>query len=146
MFTKILLCSDGSDHALRAAIAAGELAKRYGSKLLVVQVFAPGLTLAPAGEGDSLAYDAAAHAAVMESAHNIVSRRTGKILEESGISYETRLEMGHPAECILGVAEEEAAELIVLGSRGQSAIQSFLLGSVSDRVVHHAHCPVLIVK
>jgi nucleotide-binding universal stress UspA family protein len=143
MFNRILLASDGSDNALRAAMAAGDLAKKYGAEVTMVNVFTPPTDLVAIAGAPIVTVDVGE---LMESTQNAVARRTGKILDETGVKYEIRYEIGHPAESIIRVAEEEKAELIVLGSRGLSAIKSFFLGSVSDRVIHHAHCPVLIVK
>jgi nucleotide-binding universal stress UspA family protein len=146
MFNNILLASDGSDNALRAAMAAGDLAKKYGSRVTVVHVYMPPTQFAPIIGAEGVTFDAAVLNEIMTTTQDSVSRRTGKILEETGVKYEVRQEVGHPAESIIRVAEEQKADLIVLGSRGLSAVKSFFLGSVSDRVVHHAHCPVLIVK
>jgi nucleotide-binding universal stress UspA family protein len=143
MFNRILLASDGSDNALRAAMAAGDLAKKYGSEVTVVNVFTPPTDLVAIAGAPVVTVDVGE---LMESTQNAVAKRTGKILDETGVRYEIRYKIGHPADSIIRLAEEEKAELIVLGSRGLSAIKSFFLGSVSDRVIHHAHCPVLIVK
>lgn len=143
MFSRILLASDGSDNALRAAMAAGDLAKKYGSQITVVHVFTPPTDLVAIAGAPIVTIDVGE---LMESTQNAVAKRTGKILDETGAKYEIRQEIGHPAESILRVADEEKADLIVIGSRGLSAIKSFFLGSVSDRVIHHAHCPVFVVK
>ena len=143
MFNHILLPSDGSDNALRAAFVAGELAKKLGSALTVVCVFTPPVDLATFSNTAALTADTIA---MIESTQNAVAKRTGKILDEAGVEYEIRSEIGHPAECILRLADEEKADLIVIGSRGLSAFKSLLLGSVSDRVVHHAACPVMVIK
>ena len=68
------------------------------------------------------------------------------VLPPKTASVATRLEVGKPAELILAVAEEEKADLIVLGARGLGAVQELLLGSVSHRVVTHAPCPTLVVN
>jgi len=84
--------------------------------------------------------------AYIEQVQDSVARRTGRVLDEAGVPYEILTEVGHPAEVIVRIAEDDGYDLIVLGSRGMTAFKSFLLGSVSDKVSHHAHCPVLIVK
>jgi len=146
MFTKILLASDGSDYALRAAEAAAALAKALGSSVTVLHVFTPPvmLTSVPGSPGADM--EPGALNAYIEQVQDAVAKRTGRVLDEAGIAYQTILEAGHPAEVIVRVAEDDGYDLIVMGSRGLSAIQSFLLGSVSDKVSHHANCPVLIVK
>lgn len=68
------------------------------------------------------------------------------MLDAQNLAYTPSKEMGHPAATIIRVAEDEKCDLILLGSRGLGEVKRFLLGSVSDAVVHHAHCPVLIVR
>ncbi len=68
------------------------------------------------------------------------------MLEEEKIRWNRRVEEGYAADRIVEVAEEGDYDLIVIGSRGLSPLGRFLLGSVSDRVVHHAHCSVTVVK
>ena len=146
MFTKILLASDGSDYAVRAAQATAEIAKALGASVTVIHVFSmPVMQIAVPGS-PGVEMDPASVSAYMDEVHDSVSRRTGKVLEEAGLQYDVLTEVGHPAEVIVRVAEDDGYDLIVIGSRGLTAIKSFLLGSVSDRVSHHAHCPVLIVK
>ena len=66
--------------------------------------------------------------------------------ERPGLKVSTRVELGQPVEAICEIARTMAADLVVVGARGHNAAQRFLLGSVSDRVVHHAPCPVLVVR
>ncbi|HEV2472425.1 MAG TPA: universal stress protein [Chthonomonadales bacterium] len=146
MFSSILLATDGSDHALEAARVSAELVRRFSSRLILLTVFDP-----PPDEGalgadteQTISRDAMARYAdtILEAA----DRRTGRVLQDEGVAYESRCEMGHPVEMIVSIAAREGVDLIVMGSRGLGGLESFLLGSVSDRVLHHAHCPVLIVK
>jgi nucleotide-binding universal stress UspA family protein len=145
MFSKILLASDGSDCAMKAAQAAAVLAKQFQASLTVIYVYTipvmPSPMIALPGGIDSAVFSQYA-----DEVQDAVARRTGRVLEEAGVEYTLRHEVGHPAEVIVRVAEAEGYDLIVLGSRGLSEIKSFFMGSVSDRVCHHAHCPVLIVK
>ena len=67
-------------------------------------------------------------------------------LKTEGIDYQSRLIQGVPADEIVKVAQSENVDLIVLGSRGLTEVRAFLLGSVSDKVSHHAKCPTLIVR
>jgi nucleotide-binding universal stress UspA family protein len=146
VFAKILLASDGSDYALRAAEAVASLGRALGSTVTVLHVFTPPamLTSVPGSPGADM--EPVALNAYIEQVQDAVAKRTGRVLDEAGVAYSTILEAGHPAEVIVRIAEDDGHDLIVLGSRGLSAIRSFLLGSVSDKVSHHAHCPVLIVK
>jgi len=146
MYKKILLPSDGSDYALRAAAAAAELAKALGASVTVLHVFTMPTTQMAVPGAPGVDVESGALNAYIEQVQDAVAKRTGRVLDEAGVPYTTLLEGGHPAEVIVRIAEDDGYDLIVIGSRGLSAIQSFLLGSVSDKVSHHAHCPVLIVK
>jgi len=146
MFSKLLLASDGSDYALRAAEAAAQLAKGLGTSVTILHVFTmPVLQMSVPGS-PGVDMDPGAVNAYIEQVQDSVARRTGRVLDEAGVPYEILTEVGHPAEVIVRIAEDDGYDLIVLGSRGMTAFKSFLLGSVSDKVSHHAHCPVLIVK
>ena len=142
MFTAILLATDGSDCALKAAAVAAALASKFAARLTVINVFEPYQSVGPYGE---VAYGGMDDEYIAETQGRAISH-TGRVLEKAGVPYQCRSKVGSPAAEIVRVAEEEGHDLIVLGSRGLSSIRGFLLGSVSDRVTHHAHCPVLIVK
>ena len=146
MFNKILLASDGSEDAMNAAAVAAEMATKFGSKVVVVNVFTMPPMVTPYVGSLGLDLDPVALNRIADEAQAAVCKHTGEVLAKAGVSYETRNEIGNPAEVIITTAEEEKCDLIVLGSRGLSGVQSFFLGSVSDRVTHHAHCPVLIVR
>lgn len=147
MFTHILFACDGSENALRAAKYAAELTQKFGAKLTLLSVFDPPAVL-PITVMDMLAAnDTATLMAQAEIVQDAIEKHTQQILEQEGITDLTcRREVGHPVEMIVNVAAREKADLIVMGSRGLGGLQSFLLGSVSERVLHHAHCPILIVR
>ena len=146
MFKRILLGSDGSEPALHAARVAAELAASHGADLTVVHVFEPPTSPIPLVGAPGIEFDDAALSAFANEVREAVERRTAHVLAELGVACQVRQETGHPAESLVRIAESEGYDLIVVGSRGRSAISSFLLGSVSDKVSHHAHCPVLIVR
>lgn len=68
------------------------------------------------------------------------------LAENAAVPVETRVELGSPADVICELADRLSVDLVVIGARGLSAGTRWLLGSVSDRVVHHAPCPVLVVR
>ena len=142
MFTSILLASDGSECALKAAAAAATLASKFTARLTIINVFQPIPTVGPYGEIVNVELNKRYITELQEHAIAPV----GRIMDEIGVPYQSRQEVGQPAAEIVRVAEAEGCDLIVLGSRGASGLTLFLLGSTCDRVVHHAHCPVLIVK
>lgn len=146
MFQKILLASDGSEEALEAAKFAADLAQKYGSSLTVLHVFSAPVPVPLGFNSAGVDFDPELLSRYAEEVRTAVERRTGHVLDEAGVTYTTRQELGHPAEVIIQIAEQETIDLIVMGSRGLGKIKSLLLGSISNHVIHHAHCPVLIVK
>jgi nucleotide-binding universal stress UspA family protein len=66
--------------------------------------------------------------------------------EKPALEVVTRVDLGSPADVLCELVEQLKADLLVVGSRGHNAAQRFLIGSVSDRIVHHARCPVLVVR
>ena len=146
MFKTILLCSDGSEHALKAAEACVELAQKFDSRILLINVFNPAITSVPLFGGPEAAPLAEATVRYGEELQAAVERRTGTVFEAAGVAYEKIRELGHPVDRIVAVAEAEKADLIVMGSRGLGRFQRFFLGSVTDGVLRHAPCPVLIVR
>ena len=132
---RILLATDGSREAELAATTAAELVKATGSDLQVVHV-------------DPLyVYARAVRTAETEEvARKILDEQVDR-LREAGVDVaEAHLRVGLPAEVIVTLAETIAAGLIVMGSRGVGGIRRALMGSVSDSVVRHAHCPVMVVR
>jgi nucleotide-binding universal stress UspA family protein len=146
MFQHILVATDGSDHALQAARIAAEIAQKFGSKVTLLSVYDPP-AFAPAilpSIEPAIAPDAVMR--LGEEVQEAVERRTGEVFEQAGVAYTPIREVGRPVAMIIEVAQREKADLIVMGSRGLGGVESFLLGSVSDRVLHQAHCPVLIAR
>ena len=82
----------------------------------------------------------------LEAEGKAILAKGEETVSAQGLPVEIRLRQGVPAEELLRAAGEEKADLMVLGSRGLSQVKAFLLGSVSDKVSHHAKCPVLIVR
>jgi len=73
-----------------------------------------------------------------------VVRRAGERFALIGVSAHTVARLGEPADALLAIAEEIGADLVVVGNRGMTGVRRYLLGSVADRVAHHAHCSVHI--
>jgi nucleotide-binding universal stress UspA family protein len=140
--TTILLATDGSAEAQLAARTAADLAQRTDSELHVTTVGAGvpiSATTSPAHFEDVLREK-------RRQAQEVLEQQV-KSIEESGVSVkETHLLEGRADEEIVALAEEIGAGLIVMGSRGHGRLRRTLLGSVSDAVVRHAHCPVTVVR
>jgi nucleotide-binding universal stress UspA family protein len=141
--TKILLATDGSEEAQLAATTAADLAEKTDSELHV-------LTVGP----DFPLYELTEHPADFEDvlrknrreAKEVLEQQAKRIEQSGATVKETHLREGPAEEEIVEVAEELGAGLIVLGSRGHGRLSRALMGSVSDAVVRHAHCPVTIVR
>src|SRR5258708_7556292 len=148
MIKRILVCSDGSEHALRAAALGAEIAAKFEAKVTILSVYnAPPMVLPVAGIPEPNPYIAVETLQHMnEEYHNDVHEKTDRIFQDSGVAYDPIREMGQPVQVITEMAEKTNADLIVLGSRGHGGFQRLLMGSVSDGVMHHAHCGVLIVR
>jgi nucleotide-binding universal stress UspA family protein len=146
MFNHILIASDGSEHALKAARAGAEIAQKFGAEVTLLSVFDPPQHRTPLVDNESTVLDADTVARYADEVQEAVEYNTGKVIREVGMAYTPRREIGHPVDVIVSVAARSRVDLIVMGSRGLGGLESFLLGSVSDRVLHHAHCPVLIMK
>jgi nucleotide-binding universal stress UspA family protein len=145
MFSHILVCSDGSEPALKAAQTAAEIAQKFNARVTLLNVYIPPADiLYAAAPSRKVHYQLDVKA--RDRAHTEVERRTGKVFESAGVRYACRRGTGQAVEHIVRAAEKENADLIVLGSRGMGIFQRFMLGSVSDGVLHHAPCPVLIVR
>jgi nucleotide-binding universal stress UspA family protein len=132
--TKVLLATDGSRDAELAATTAAELVKATGSELQVVHVV------------PQYVYARAVRSAETEEvAQQVLDGQVDRLRKDGVEVAEAHLRAGLPAAVVVALAEDMAAGLIVAGSRGLGAIRRALSGSVSDSVVRHAHCPVMVV-
>jgi nucleotide-binding universal stress UspA family protein len=144
LFSKILVGLDGSDYSLKALGFALDLAKKYQSQLVLVHVVMRQIYAINPPEAGVLAGTAIVRE--LEADGKAILVKGEETAKAQGIPVETRLRQGVPAEELLRAASDEKADLIVLGSRGLSQVKAFFLGSVSDKVSHHAKCPTLIVR
>ena len=143
--TRILLATDGSENARLAADAALDLATRLGSELRVTYVEPmPERHGGPARFAVDLPPKLVA--SVEEEAETKLAEQLGKMGEGRGEVARAHARVGTPSAEIVALAEELEAGLVVVGSRGLGAVRRALMGSVSDSVVRHAHCPVLVVR
>ncbi len=144
---KILVATDGSPHALKAAKMAGEIAQFQpdASVTIVYVAHVPRDPHTVTVYGVDFTPDVPLDAMIQKTAEPLlVETKKATGLPENRVT--TEVLVGHPAEEICGLAHREGYDLVVTGSRGLSPIKEILLGSVSDRIAHCAHVPVLIVK
>jgi nucleotide-binding universal stress UspA family protein len=144
--TKVLLATDGSEEAELALKTAVDLADCTKSELHVVTVareYHPAHFEVP----DTGRLLDEARRAMEWEAREVLDRQVKKIEESGGIVAEAHFRTGgHRDQEIIRLGEEIGAGLIVMGSRGLGGLRRALMGSVSDSVVRHAHCPVLVVR
>jgi nucleotide-binding universal stress UspA family protein len=143
--TKVLLATDGSKEAELAATTAADLAEKTNSELHIVTVsedpyLATDFTLRFPEAAERHRQDLRGEVQAM------LDRQVERVREAGGKVAQTHLKVGRADDKIVSLAEEVGAGLIVMGSRGQGGIRRALMGSVSDSVVRHAHCPVMVVR
>jgi nucleotide-binding universal stress UspA family protein len=143
--TKILLATDGSEEATLAARTATDVAAKTDSELHVLLV---GLSAAYVGMGPPEIADIPPprQQELDEEAQRLLDAQVKQIEVDGSNVAQAHLRVGRPDEQIVALAEEMGAGLIVMGSRGLGGLRRLLMGSVSDSVVRHAHCPVMIVR
>jgi nucleotide-binding universal stress UspA family protein len=138
MITKILLGYDASGSARNGFTFAMELAQHYQAELHVVAVVQPP-DFAHTVESEALIENSLRFH--QDLLHPLVARMT-----EAKIAGQCAVLVGHPAEQLLSYAARHAVDHIVVGHRGQSMFERWLLGSVARRVIVHAHCAVTVVR
>ncbi len=146
MITKLLLCTDGSQQALNATQLTANLAKRLGAEVLVVHVIDILAISAYTGPQADVAPPVGMLLEHEQEVQKEVLQHTTEVLETQGVSYTVFPEIGNPIESIVDLAQTKKVGTIVLGGRGLNEWEALLLGSISQGVVHHAHCPVLVVR
>jgi nucleotide-binding universal stress UspA family protein len=147
--TKILLATDGSSEAQLAASTAADLANATNSELHLLTVARGNPDPVYQIHEASLRYETYEQAleAVKGEARKVLDEEVQTVQELGGSVKEAHLRIGERHDqAIVHLADELGAGLIVMGSRGLGGMKRALMGSVSDSVVHHAHCPVLVVR
>jgi nucleotide-binding universal stress UspA family protein len=144
--TKILLATDGSQGAELAATTAVDLAKTTGSELHVVTVFPGPGYVHPYYETHFPEAAERLRREARKERQEILDERVERIREAGGSVAQTHIREGQTSAEIVTLAEELEAGLIAIGSRGLGGVRRALMGNVSDSVVRHAHCPVMVVR
>ena len=145
MFGSMVVGTDGSETASKAVRHATELAQRLGAEVHLVSAYEP--------VSESRLREERAHlpgdVEWMVNPHEDVDQTLAAAaqgLRDAGVEVHTHAREGDPADAILDVAEEEQADLIVVGNKGMTGAKRFLLGSVPNKVSHHAPCSVMIIR
>jgi nucleotide-binding universal stress UspA family protein len=145
LFGSLVVGTDGSETAHEAVKQAMQLAQRLGATVHLVSAYEP----VPEGrlreERQQIPEDLQWMVNPREDV-DATLEEAAKTLTESGVSVEVHAREGDPADAILDVAEEQGADLIVVGNKGMTGAKRFLLGSVPNKVSHHAPCSVMIIR
>jgi nucleotide-binding universal stress UspA family protein len=138
----IVVGIDGSEQSRHAAALGAAMARSSGAKLQLMTVVRPpegwwgivGSPPTPSALGQSLT-----------DAQRLILDTITEEVDLEGVDYETIEEIGDPARMLLAYCEESEADLLIVGKRGASLIERLVLGSVANRVLHEAPCPVTLV-
>jgi nucleotide-binding universal stress UspA family protein len=145
MFGRIVVGTDGSETASEAVRQATELAKTTGAVLHVVSAYEPVPRDRLREETADLPGDVAHSVGPREDVNQVLDGAS-KHAKEAGVQLQAHPREGEPADALLDVAEEVDADVIVVGNKGMTGAKRFLLGSVPNKVSHHAPCGVWIVR
>jgi nucleotide-binding universal stress UspA family protein len=144
MFRKIVVGTDGSETAHEAVRQAVGLARLTGAELHVLTAYGATTAVAALAGAAGYATESMSTPQQRQAAETLLDRALSGI-DTDGVAITARARQGEPADVIIDVASELDADLIVIGNRGMTGARRFFLGSVPNRVAHHADCAVHIV-
>lgn len=143
-YRNVVVGTDGSETAELAVRHAAELAKAFGARLTVVTAFVPN----PEEEAKRLgeAPEDVRWAITDATSADERARRARGIARDMGVDdVVLRVDSGEPASLLIDAADDTSGDVIVVGSKGMTSAKRFVLGSVPNKVSHHAPCDVVIV-
>jgi nucleotide-binding universal stress UspA family protein len=153
LFQKILVPLDGSEHSLKALDEASQIAKMSSAKLTLIHVYSVQPIMisepSPSGYLGPPVFTGADVSRMIEAAEkfgNRILQDGEQRIRATGVQVEKKLVEGHTVQEIVRAANDGNFDLIVIGARGLSHIKEMFLGGVTDAVIHHAHCAVLVIK
>lgn len=141
MIKKILLPTDGSEHAAKTVNYASDLAKILNASIEVMYAYQSSPMLRKRAAAMMEEYKQALEEDAKEMVEEVAER-----LKANGIQVSAVVVEGPAADAILRAAEDSKPDLIVMGSRGEGGFANMLLGGVAEHVVHYSSVPVLVVK
>jgi len=145
MFRSIVVGTDGSETATEAVRQAVELAAATKAKVKLVSAYEPVSNTRLREEATQVPGDLQWAVNPREDVDATLGE-AAEIAASAGVEVQTFARQGDPADAILDVAEETKADLIIVGNKGMTGARRFLLGSVPNKVSHHAPCSVLIIR
>ncbi len=140
LFKKILVPTDFSSQSDKSLDYAVMVANQFGAKIILLHIIEP----FPYTTTD--AFMVVDNSEAMRSIAETLIKNQSKTLRQKKISVKTDLIVGNPAQEIIKKAEREKADLIVMGTHGRTGVEHVLLGSVAEKIVRLANCPVLTIK
>jgi nucleotide-binding universal stress UspA family protein len=146
MYRAIVVGTDGSRTAKVAVTRAAELARDAGGKLVLVSAYRPVSNDKVQAAREQAPDDVSWAVNPDQEVEAILSAAADEARAVGALDVATKAVQGPPAEALLDVAEQIGAGLIVVGNMGMTGTKRFLIGSVPNRISHHAPCDVLIVK
>lgn len=145
MFEKIVVGTDGSETAAEAVRQAVELARLVGGRLEIVSAYEPIPDARLRSEAQQAPPDVQWTINPREDVDATLAA-AAEVAQDAGVQAAVHARQGDPADAILDVAEETRSDLIVVGNKGMTGAKRFLLGSVPNKISHHAPCGVLIIR
>ena len=146
MIRSIVVGTDGSETATKAVREAAELAAQLNAGMEIVSAYEPAGTQRLKEEARQVPDDLSWMVSPREDVEATLREAT-ELAEDIGVGQvKCHAREGDPADAILDVAEEQGSDLIVVGNKGMTGAKRFLLGSVPNKVSHHAPCSVLIIR
>jgi nucleotide-binding universal stress UspA family protein len=145
MFKSIVVGTDGSDTATQAVRQAVDLARSIGATLELVSAYEP-VSAQRLSEERRQAPEDLQWAINPREDVDATLEAAADIARKEGVEANLYPRQGDPADAVLDVAEERDADLIIVGNKGMTGAKRFLLGSVPNKVSHHAPCSVLIIR
>ncbi|CAB3288320.1 UspA domain protein [Methanocaldococcus lauensis] len=141
MYKKIVVPTDGSDVSIEAAKHAIVIAKKFDAEIYAIYVVdvSPFVGIPAEGTWELISE-------VLREEGEEALKKIKKMAEDNDVEVHTEMIEGVPAKEIVEYAEKKEADLIVMGTTGKTGLERILLGSVAERVIKNAHCPVLVVK
>jgi nucleotide-binding universal stress UspA family protein len=155
VFEKVLVPLDGSEHSQRALETSIQIAKKFRGKITLLHVYSVTVppvvipeptTLTPAGVPVVTSAEVSKMIEAARDAGNKILTEAEQKVKLAGVKVETALREGNTVQEIVKLSKEGQFNLIVIGARGIGKIRELLMGSVSEGVIKHAPCPVLVVK
>lgn len=146
---RILIATDGSKHCKDIFVYVKNFGLSDGDEIKIITIIDMAVPMAVDMYAGYLASTTEIEKSLRENAQKIIeesTEKTKKIFDNSSIAVSNEILTGSPESRIVETAEEMEADLIIIGSHGYNRWERLLLGSVSDSVVHHAPCSVLVIR